>query len=362
MQKCTKNIFELRNYFLINILHLYFKMEVSSIDVGSSCRTCLLTSQSLEPLFETLFENTPLSQIVTQLSQIEIDFNDKLSHRICELCVANAINAYKFQQMCISNDLRVRQSLESQLKYDIDSDNIKTEEGAGNEILQDDLVEASLGITLGNESNDVMIAELKQLDEEYENETPNDSQDDSDDDDDSSDSDDGSSSKSTKFTCDECNKSFKSNDHLEQHKMNIHETSRKSKSAGSEDNESSDDEDDDSTKTFCCDACPKKFKKPSLLARHVKTHDPNRRPHEWYVHYLLSPCLSCRFSVLFHFLQRKMSKTLPFSSSSRSPRNSSLRACREIKNQSSRASRLQLRDLRANFQITRIAIVASQDP
>lgn len=287
MQKCTKNIFELRNYFLINILHLYFKMEVSSIDVGSSCRTCLLTSQSLEPLFETLFENTPLSQIVTQLSQIEIDFNDKLSHRICELCVANAINAYKFQQMCISNDLRVRQSLESQLKYDIDSDNIKTEEGAGNEILQDDLVEASLGITLGNESNDVMIAELKQLDEEYENETPNDSQDDSDDDDDSSDSDDGSSSKSTKFTCDECNKSFKSNDHLEQHKMNIHETSRKSKSAGSEDNESSDDEDDDSTKTFCCDACPKKFKKPSLLARHVKTHDPNRRPHEWYVHYLV---------------------------------------------------------------------------
>jgi hypothetical protein len=120
--------------------------------------------------------------------------------------------------------------------------------------LSTEILEEALDMQI--ETNDVMLTEIKPLDEEYESETPNNSHDD--DDDDSDDSMSTSENKSNR----------KSNRRI-----------RKSKSAGSEDNESSDD-DDDTNKSFVCDACPKRFKKPSLLARHVKTHDPQKRPHE----------------------------------------------------------------------------------
>lgn len=259
-------------------------MELSAIDIATSCRTCLLTSEHLESLFETFFEESPLSKLLIQVNpNLIIDKDDKLSHQICGDCQVAMINAFKFQQMCYNSDKRIRTLVENELKFDIDSV-IKTEE-AGSEQLQHDLgliekIESSLDINLqaDTNTNDVLIAELKPLDEEFESETPDMSNDEDDSDSMSSSASDDDEEKCEKFTCDSCNKSFSSSRKLESHMKNIHQ-SGKSKSAGSEDNESSDD-DDDSTKTFTCDACPKKFKKPSLLARHIKTHDPNKRPHE----------------------------------------------------------------------------------
>lgn len=241
-------------------------MDLEEINIEASCRTCLLTTHNLESLFETLYESSPLSQIVCSVVSIEIQESDKLPHKICASCRANAINAYKFQQMCVSNDRKIRMVFETQTKFD----QIKTE-GAGE---QDDLVE---DITLQSDSNDVMLADLKPLDEDFESETPNDSQDD-DTGTESSSSGEDDDDTCKNYSCDSCEKQFKSSRKLELHMRNFHAT--KSKSAGSDDNESSDD-DDESAKIFNCDSCAKKFKKPSLLARHVKTHDPNRRPHEW---------------------------------------------------------------------------------
>lgn len=250
-------------------------MELSAIDIETSCRTCLLTSSNLESLFETFFENSPLSKILNQVNPNlnEIQRDDKLSHQICEECRTNAINAYKFQKMCAVNDKRIRTLISSQMKFDINAP-IKTEE-PGSETFQSEMnllakIESTLeGSLQSNNSTDVMLTELKPIDEEFESESNEMSNEDSD-------SMSSSSEKSEDYGCDTCNKRFSSSRKLESHMKNSHQ---KSKSLGSEDNESSDD-DDDTLKTFTCDSCPKKFKKPSLLARHIKTHDPNKRPHE----------------------------------------------------------------------------------
>lgn len=255
-------------------------MEISAFDIATSCRTCLLTSSNLESLFETFFENLPLSKILNLINpSLKIDQDDKLSHQICEDCRTNAINAYKFQQMCSSNDKRIRTLIESEMKFVVDVvESIKTEETGSEVNHQDDLnilakIEGSLDISMqSNNSNDVMLTEMKPIEEDFESETPDMSNEDSDSMSSSASDDDN---KNEKYSCDSCNKQFTSNRKLDSHMKNTHQ---KSKSAGSED-ESSDD-DDDTMKTFTCDLCPKMFKKPSLLARHIKTHDPNKRPHE----------------------------------------------------------------------------------
>lgn len=260
-------------------------MEISAIDIATSCRTCLLTSEHLESLFETFFDESPLSKLLVQVNpNLMIDQDDKLSHQICDDCRVMAINAFKFQQMCSDNDKRMRTLIENQIKINIESE-IKTEE-VGTEILQDEdlslieKIESSLEMTLQTNSNtnDVLLTELKPLEDEFESETPDMSNDDDDSDSMSSSASEDDDDKCEKYTCDSCDKSFGSSRKLECHMKSIHQ-SGKSKSAGSEDNESSDDG-DESTKTFTCETCPKKFKKPSLLARHIKTHDPNKRPHE----------------------------------------------------------------------------------
>lgn len=250
-------------------------MEVSVIDIESSCRACLQTATELEPLFETLFEDSPLSKVLIQINpNLTIEKGDKLSRFICDACRDSAINAYRFQQMCESNDKRIRTLIESQIKFEIDN-TIKTEEGG--EISQDGLsLIGKIEAQLQSDSNDVMLTELKPLSDEYESEQDG-SNDDSDEET-SSDSEEDAA-KSSNYNCDSCNTNFSSDRKLERHLRNVHQV-RKSKSVGSEDIDSSSGDEDETMKIFTCDSCPKKFKKPSLLARHIKTHDPNKRPHE----------------------------------------------------------------------------------
>lgn len=233
-------------------------------EVLSSCRLCLSASDvdsvfaesQLGVCFAEILNNILNNNIPT------ITSSDNLSKNICKSCQNSSVAAYTFVQMCVTSDQRVRKSLEplSEIKADDASEG--------------DLVEATLSI---DDSNDMMLPELKPIEEEYDNESPND---------DSQDESDGSSgigdedklNDSKEFCCDSCDKTFSSKSQMLQHATDFHDEG-KCKSTESDDNESLDD--DESERIFTCDACPKNFKKPSLLARHVKTHDPNRRPHEW---------------------------------------------------------------------------------
>lgn len=251
-------------------------MEVSVIDIANSCRFCLVSATELSPLFESLFEGSFIAAVIKQMNpKLSIEKDDQLSQFICNECQSNAISAYKFQQLCESSDRKIRTLIESHIKFEID-DTIKTEEGSG-DVSQDGVsLTGKIETQLQSGSNDVMMAELKALSDEYESEQ--DVSNDDSDEDTTTDSDEDAT-KTNNYNCDACDKNFSSSRKLDRHLKNVHQVI-KSKSVGSEDNDSSSGDDDESAKIFTCDSCPKKFKKPSLLARHAKTHDPNKRPHE----------------------------------------------------------------------------------
>lgn len=163
-----------------------------------------------------------------------------------------------FKKMCQDNDKRIRMLLIS--GNPVKFDRIKTEEPCSiEEALQDDLIEASLNITLHSESDDVIVAELKPLDDTYEPEpeSRNNSFDDSNTDSSSSESE----NKTHKLiNCESCEKTFTSKKKLESH-GSIHEKLKKCKS----DNESSDDG-DSSSKEFSCDACSKKVQEKFVIS------------------------------------------------------------------------------------------------
>lgn len=248
------------------------KMDLETVDLKNLCRTCLQPSDSLVSLFDTSFDGSCLNDVLKSLSVVIESSADNLSSQLCEGCQTCAINAYRFQQMCLDNEKRIREIIDSQ-----SVSAIKTEAA---EISQDALslmekIEASLDISQ-SDSNDVMISELKPLEEDFESETDDEISSGEESGSNESSTGDYEDNKTTQYICDSCNKSFVSNSKLKRHVLSVHQTS-KSKSAESED---SSDDDDDSTKIYSCDSCPKKFKKPSLLARHVKTHDSSKRPHE----------------------------------------------------------------------------------
>lgn len=221
-------------------------MEASSFDVESSCRACLAPSDSLESIFtappddKSLQFSEILSLLLSEVPQIQP--GDGLSQVICGSCRVHAVTAYKFQEMCRQNDRHARQLLEIR-------SNIKVE-------MRDEkkFVESMDG--------DVLMADLKPLEDDFETETM-----DNFDDDDEESNEDSSTSESRKFNCDSCDQQFQTEKKLEQHTKNEH---------GDDEETDSDEE----TRIYSCDLCPKKFKKPSLLSRHLKTHDPNKRPHE----------------------------------------------------------------------------------
>lgn len=223
-------------------------MEVSSVDIEASCRACLSPSDNLESIFTSLSDDKTLqiSEILSHLiSEIpEIKPGDGLSERICETCRINAVNAYKFQEMCRDSDKHAREILEirGNIKIEILNDDKKSYESI---------------------DGDVLMSDLKPLDDEFETETL----DNYDDDEDSNE--DSSTSDGKRFSCDSCDVQFESEKKLDQHMKSEHG-----------DEEDSGDSDEESPRIYSCDLCPKKFKKPSLLSRHLKTHDPNKRPHE----------------------------------------------------------------------------------
>jgi len=239
---------------------------------------------TLESLFETFYEDCALFKLIVTLSPVEICEDDGLSAVICGNCKLNAIEAYKFQQLCVNSDKSIRMLIDNQLPSDV----IKTED---TDITNSDefqsletRIEETLDISLQNDVNTSTVEgenefEIASIEEDFTAETDGDDYDDFDSSHDSEDS----MSDSEKLNCSSCTKSFKSTTELEVHIKNRHQaSSKKSKQqTASEDEETDDDDDDCSRKeVYICDLCPKSFKKTSLLARHIKTHDPKKRPFE----------------------------------------------------------------------------------
>ena len=52
-----------------------------------------------------------ISEIITELSGIEIEANDSLSKKICNQCISNVARFLEFKQLCIDSDETVRYNL-----------------------------------------------------------------------------------------------------------------------------------------------------------------------------------------------------------------------------------------------------------
>lgn len=233
-------------------------MEIQTIDVKNVCRCCILPTSDLELAFETFYENELLSKILLDVGKIEIK-NDGLSNSICQNCKLAAINAYKFQQMCIESDRSLRILIGS----------------LSNENHQDPAVVKEEDIQLQPQP-EPLIEDMKQLepeDLEYdiadESENFNDNESNSDIENDSIDS-----AIKELYECSNCSRRFKSKTNLEGHFSKCQQLSNDVI------NEDESDEEEDDKQEYPCTQCSKVFKKASLLARHKKAHDPNKKPHE----------------------------------------------------------------------------------
>lgn len=217
--------------------------EIRCIDVKNSCRTCLLSSEGLESLFEISFEDVMMSKMLNQITLIEIYESDGLGDKVCRDCRLRIIDSFKFQQLCLRSDRSIRMAIENLIPKDNEekqqiSHIIKTECVNNDDNDNDPDVKVNTAPNISedtldelDQSNAILIAELQPLIQEFESET---------------------------------------------------DISHSQQEANSEDSseEEDDDDGDNSNKMYQCESCSKIFKKPSLLQRHAKIHDPNRRPWE----------------------------------------------------------------------------------
>ncbi|KAL7019757.1 hypothetical protein ACKWTF_011234 [Chironomus riparius] len=230
-------------------------MEIQTIDLKTVCRCCVLPTTDLESIFETFYDNELMSKILLDVGKIEIK-NDGLSNSICQACKIAAINAYKFQQMCIESD--------RSLRILIGTCNSENHEDPGEIKLEHYQVQSNEMIT------DTLIDDIKPIEtdeleyeatEENENSIDNES--------------DSDNSTEEIFECSNCSRTFKTSIKLESHMR---------KCQSKEVIDESDEEELGEKQEYACTECTKVFKKASLLARHKKAHDPNKKPHE---------CLKC---------------------------------------------------------------------
>lgn len=89
-------------------------MELQTIDVRNVCRCCILPSNDLESIFDSFFESESLATILENISRIKVTSEEiDISTSICQNCKLAAINALKFQQMCIETDKNLRYMIAS---------------------------------------------------------------------------------------------------------------------------------------------------------------------------------------------------------------------------------------------------------
>ncbi|CRK86615.1 CLUMA_CG000452, isoform A [Clunio marinus] len=76
----------------------------------SSCRCCneSFGNDQLQSLFEYTNDEMEIYKIIMLIAPIAISRNDGFSQKICIDCKSQAMNAYRFRQMCVSIDENVR--------------------------------------------------------------------------------------------------------------------------------------------------------------------------------------------------------------------------------------------------------------
>ncbi|KAG5672594.1 hypothetical protein PVAND_002710 [Polypedilum vanderplanki] len=246
-------------------------MEVTSIDVKNVCRCCILPSNDLEPIFESFYEND-LPKILSCITsgKIEPKIDDDLSILICQNCKLTAINAYKFQQMCIESDRSLRILIGNCEVEDPAIDNeqiLMIEKQEPNEVCTEVILEQSKPVEEdeGSEIEAVVTEEAN----ESENDDPADGQ-------------------HELFECTLCIKSkyFTTEQKLENHVSKCHqqlsnkeETDMAIQEEDLEEDESNDEDYDNGNQSeYSCSQCSKTFKKASLLTRHKKlVHETGKK-------------------------------------------------------------------------------------
>lgn len=288
-------------------------MEISAIDVKNSCRTCLTSEPNLESVFDSNYQGKSFAFLLGVIAPINIAKNDGLSEFICEGCKINLITSFRFQELCINSDKNIRILIEKSIHHDLSqTTSIKTERDLVDEEVNANIAE-QLSVSISNDTSscinlaDDEVSELQQNIAENEDsqtemiqqltagatamiegesdEGETSENDDSDEDYGMDESFDCEEEKDTQpeFKCELCvDKVFSTLAKLARHQKS-HEPGKKrkiSQSSSKNSAEIDEDESDGEDKTYECKLCPKVFKKPSLLSRHVKTHDPNKRPFE----------------------------------------------------------------------------------
>lgn len=243
-------------------------MEVTTIDIKNVCRTCLLPSSDLEVIFTVYFENDSITKILNDVGKIEINKEDNLSHFLCIDCKHTAINAYRFQQMCMESDRSLRI-----LVGNCDQDVVENESKF---IEEDPAAENILVEKLGDDDD---LLEDMNDDIIYEEETDEDEEEDEelDGEEESSDND----SAELIFSCTECSKLFNSNEKLKKHVEKQHDAQKQAQGTNEEEEESEDTDDEKGSKNkWACKDCDKVYKRKNILDRHRRfTHGYVKRPH-----------------------------------------------------------------------------------
>lgn len=247
-------------------------MEVTTIDIKNVCRTCLLPSSDLEVIFTVYFENDSITKILSDVGKIEIKIDDNLSNYICQNCKQTAINAYRFQQMCLESDRSLRI-----LVGNCDQDVIENE----TKPIEEDTVAGNILVEKLIEDDDDLLEDMHD-DIIYEEETDDTDGEEEDLDGDEESSEDNESSELI-FSCTECSKLFNSNEKLKKHVAKQHEAQ---KQADEEEDDSEDTDDEKGSKNkWACKECDKVYKRKNILDRHRRfTHGYVKRPHR---------CLKC---------------------------------------------------------------------
>jgi hypothetical protein len=224
-------------------------MEVTSIDVKKVCRCCLASPSDLEPIFESFYEND-FEKILTNVGRYEDLKADDLSVSICQNCKLAAVNAFKFQQMCMESERSLRILIGNYGEQNHESQILMIEKQEPN----DDI------------GTEVILEDLKSIDGDEE-----------DDDDDSEMEDDGSdegdpTTAAELFECTLCAKSkyFTSESSLESHVKRFHQPHSQDgmiveESSGDELGDEEEEEDSESKNEYACVQCDKVFRKASQL-------------------------------------------------------------------------------------------------
>ncbi|KAJ8956307.1 hypothetical protein NQ318_015043 [Aromia moschata] len=251
----------------------------------SSCRACLCLGANNEIFSVHKATSLLYSDIFGSCFSIQVEPDDGLPNHICKKCLNKLLGFYKFKNVVVQNDLKLRETLKSQKKESLES----KREDIPFEFLKCGIQIDKTPLETTPETNDPLRRDKTSIKDEIKREN-NETFDDS--------IDDGlvdaydeckdpkqpeinqSETKIAKYThqCDICGKVLSCKSNLNQH-IRTHTGDRR----------------------YACDICGKKFFKAEHVAVHRRTHT-GERPHQFHSNERPFACSLCekRFVTSSH--------------------------------------------------------------